>query len=324
MRSLSPLFTAVSLVVVACTGGTGETSAPSSGDPTATTAAATTTSTTPATTAAPLSRPPFCELRWEPDQIGVVESTELTEISGAAISRQHTGVVWLHNDSGSEPAVYATDLSGTDLGRVTLPDLAARDWEDMALGPGPDPALDYLYLADIGDNNRQRDEVRIHRISEPAPESGIVTGGETLVVTYPFGPIEAETLLVDQATGDMVIASKALSGITQFYSVPGNLNWSTPQEARYLGEVELGTFALATGGDAGSRRIVIRTYDEIFSWERAPGASLAETLLTPPCRIAAVREEQGEAIALSADESKFYTISEGLNQPILRFGPPAG
>lgn len=251
--------------------------------------------------------------------MGLVESTELNEISGAVVSLRHDGVMWLHNDSGSDPAVYATHISGTDLGRVSLPDLSARDWEDIALGPGPDPGLDYLYLADIGDNNGRRDDVRIHRIPEPAPDAGVTAGGETLVVTYPFGPIEAETLLVDPASGDMVIAGKSLSGVTPLYSVPGDLDWSVPHEAVYLGEIRLGTLALATGGDAGTSRIVIRTYDEVFTWERPPGSTLNETLLTPPCRIAAVSEEQGEAIALTTDGIGFITVSEGLNQPIYQF-----
>jgi hypothetical protein len=251
--------------------------------------------------------------------MGLVESTELNEISGAAVSLRHGGVVWLHNDSGSDPAVYAAHISGTDLGRVSLPDLSARDWEDIALGPGPDPALDYLYLADIGDNNGRRDDVRIHRIPEPAPETGAMAGGETLVITYPSGSVEAETLLVDPVSGDMVIAGKALSGRTPLYGLPGDLDWSIPHQATFLGEIMLGTFALATGGDAGTERIVIRTYDEVFTWERPPGSTLNETLLTPPCRIAAVSEEQGEAIALTADELGFFTVSEGRNQPISQF-----
>ena len=34
-------------------------------------------------------------------------------------------------------------------------------------------------------------------------------------------------------------------------------------------------------------------------------------------------EEQGEAIALTPDQLGFYTVSEGLNQPIYR-SPAAG
>ena len=188
---------------------------------------------------------------------------------------------------------------------------------------GPDPGPDYLYLADIGDNRETRDEVLIHRIPEPDPTTGVVGGGETLHVTYPLGPTEAETLLVDPINGDMLILGKALSGRTLVYELPGTVDWSMPQEATHVGEIGLGTFALATGGDAGVELIVIRTYDEVFAWERRPGEDLAAGLASPRCRVASVNEAQGEAIALTPDESAFFTVSEGEHQPVLRFSHQA-
>lgn len=255
--------------------------------------------------------------------MGTIAVDELDEISGAVVSRRHQGVIWLHNDSGNDAAVYAVEISGADLGRVSLPDLSARDWEDIALGPGPDPTLGYLYLADIGDNGRRRDEVLVHRIPEPMPGVGSLSGGETLHITYPLGPLEAETLIVDPGTGEMVIAGKSLSGITPLYGLAGDLDWSLPHEATYLGEIALGAFAVTTGGDAGTDRIVLRTYDEVFTWDRQPGDSLATTLFTPSCRVATVNESQGEAIALTPDQLGFYTVSEGAAQPIFRFLPPS-
>jgi hypothetical protein len=252
----------------------------------------------------------------------VIEPVELTEISGAAVSSKHEGTIWLHNDSGDDAVVYAVDQAGAGIARVELPDLSARDWEDMAIGPGPDSTLSYLYLADIGDNSGRREEVLVHRIPEPELVSGSSSGGETLRVTYPLGPMEAETLIVDPDTGEMLIVGKALSGITTVYGLAGGLDWSTPHEATYLGEIMLGTFALATGGDAGTERIVIRTYDEVFMWERRPGDTLATALFTPSCRAASIREEQGEAIALTADEQGFYTASEGVRSPLSRYFEP--
>lgn len=280
-------------------------------------------STTTGTSSDPLSRPPFCTQLWEPEQTGTVDSPALDEISGAAVSHNHEGVIWVHNDSGNDPEVFAIDAAGTELGRVSLPDLSARDWEDMALGPGPDPARDYLYLADIGDNRGTRDEVLIHRIPEPDPAAGLVTGGETLHVTYPDGPTEAETLLVDPVSGDMLIVGKAISGQTPVHALPGNADWSLPQVAAYVGEIGLGTFAVATGGDAGFDIILIRTYDEVFMWERRPGEDLAAGLASPPCRVASVDETQGEAIALASDETSFFTVSEGENQPVILFASTA-
>ena len=78
--------------------------------------------------------------------------------------------------------------------------------------------------------------------------------------------------------------------------------------------------AVATGGDASERLVVIRTYDEAFVWERPAGTSLTEAVAAAPCRVAQIEEPQGEAIAL-LDDGRLLTISEGANQPIYLFGP---
>ena len=320
MSRISLPLAALCLVAAACSSDT--TSPSTTAEPIATTTAPTVDATT-TTTDVP-TRPPACDTRWERVQAGLIESTELTEISGAAVSSKYEDTIWLHNDSGDDAVVYAVDPAGTDLAQISLPDLSARDWEDMAIGPGPEAGVDYLYLGDIGDNNSSREEVVIHRIPEPEPVSGTLDGGETLRVTYPLGPMEAETLLVDPVTGEILIVGKALSGVTTVYGLSGGLDWSIPHEATYLGEIALGTFALATGGDAGTQRIVVRTYDEVFMWERRPGDTLATALLTPPCRVASIREEQGEAIALTPNEQGFYTASEGVRSPLSRYFEPTG
>jgi hypothetical protein len=251
-------------------------------------------------------------------QAGVVTDPGLAEVSGAAVSRTQAGVLWVHNDSGDEAAVSALTLEGDTLARVTFPDLGARDWEDMAIGPGPGEG-DYLYLGDIGDNNTSHASVFIHRVPEPLPVTASVSGGETLEVVYPDGPVEAESLLVDPLTGDILIVGKALSGMTPVFEIPGDVDWGTPQTATLVGTIPLGTFAVATGGDADSTRIVVRTYDEVFLWERRSGESIGATLLRGGCRVAKAADRQGEAVALQPGTPAFYTLSEGVGQPILLY-----
>jgi hypothetical protein len=252
---------------------------------------------------------------------GVVTDPGLAEISGAAVSRTHPGVIWVHNDSGDEAAVTALTLEGSTQASVTFPDLSARDWEDMAIGPGPGEG-DYLYLADIGDNTASHPSVFIHRVPEPPPVTAEVSGGETLEVVYPGGPVEAESLLVDPLTGDLVILDKALSGMTRVFEIDGTVDWSSRVMARFVGTIPLGTFALATGADAGESRIVVRTYDEVFLWERRPGDSISATVLRGGCRVARVSDQQGEAVALIPTGSGFYAVSEGIEQPILWYESP--
>ncbi|HEX9611134.1 MAG TPA: hypothetical protein VF978_04545, partial [Gemmatimonadales bacterium] len=110
---------------------------------------------------------------------GEFKNPRLTESSGVAVSRTHTGVLWTHNDSGDGPYLYATDLRGGDRGFLRVSGAEAIDWEDMALGPCPLRGT-CLYLADTGDNLEVRPSVTVYAVPEPEPPTG---PGDTLRTT---------------------------------------------------------------------------------------------------------------------------------------------
>ena len=83
---------------------------------------------------------------------GNIDTPLITEASGLAGSRVNPGVLWTHNDSGGLPRVFALDLTGHLLGTWNLPGVNANDYEDIAVGPGPEAGVSYLYVGDIGDN----------------------------------------------------------------------------------------------------------------------------------------------------------------------------
>ena len=86
------------------------------------------------------------------DPVPALQDPLLDEVSGVVASRVHTPDLWVHNDSGGEPAVYAITPDGALLGAYTIDGATNVDWEDIAVGPGPQPGTSYLYVADIGDN----------------------------------------------------------------------------------------------------------------------------------------------------------------------------
>ncbi len=190
---------AVSLVVSACATGAGvdaspvPTSAPGSS---VATSVPPTTSRVPPTTA--LSALSVCESFSEPVALGSITDPDLIEVSGIAIGSE--GVIWVHNDSGSVPRLWALDDSGEVLRTVAI---SARniDWEDISIGPGPG-GVAYLYLADIGDNLGRRASVTIHRFVEPGSSDDRAEEIESLSVTYPGGPVDAESFFIDPITGD--------------------------------------------------------------------------------------------------------------------------
>lgn len=255
-----------------------------------------------------------------------LDSAKLLEASGLAMSRQSPGVLWTHNDSDPDgPLVYAfATATGALLGSYTLQGAEVKDWEDMALGPGPVAGKQYLYIGDIGDNNQNRNSIRIYRAPEPPVDLGqagvvaAIGGVETLNFTYPGGPRDSESLLVDPVSGDLLLVSKAVGSIAEVFRAASPIE-SGPLE--FVTEVDIGAMGLATGADVsvGGDWVVVRSYFSARVWSRAKGTALAQAFMSPPCTVPLAMEIQGEAVAFAAEGVTYYTVSEGDTPPLFQF-----
>jgi hypothetical protein len=138
---------------------------------------------------------------------GKLANPKINEASGLAPSRRTDGMLWVHNDSGGDPALYAIGTDGRFLGAVWLAGADNIDWEDMAsftLG-----GRAYLLVADMGDNNGRRKNCGFYVIEEPdaaqlSPAKEIVASvAWNVPVVYPDGPHDCEAVAVDPgAVGD--------------------------------------------------------------------------------------------------------------------------
>jgi hypothetical protein len=283
------------------------------------------------------------------DAAGRVARDDLVELSGLASGAGHQGVLWAHNDSGSRPAVFALDVSGADRGRVEVPvDTPWIDVEDMALAEGQ------LHLADIGDNDRQRQDVVVYRFAEPDPADTAITGTvDEIHLRYPDGARDAEAFLVDPDTGALVVIDKdiklALAGDALLSAADANIYVATPPFSpgetvtlQHAGTIaldrlstetqapppsglvgQIGAAGVATGADiSGDGRVIaLRTYATVWLFARAEGQSIAEALAGDPCEAPTVPEEQGEAVAfLDGSTSALVTIGEGANPAVNLIG----
>ncbi len=265
---------------------------------------------------------------------GRLTEPRLIELSGMAASRVHPGVLWAHNDSGGAAELYAMAEDGTARGAFPVEGATAIDWEDIAAGPGPDGTGAFLYVGDIGDNDAARPSVTVFRVPEPddpptAP--GVpLPGAEAIELVYPGGPADAEALLVDPRTGDLVIVTKSYAGRSRVLTtearslVPGAPVTLVDAGARPVPvppDVRLGLPGTAvTSGDVApdGSRVALRTYQSVLVFERAEGMTLAEALLGEPCFGPEEAEAQGEALAFTGDGTAYVTASEGADVPIQR------
>lgn len=268
------------------------------------------------------ARPALCG-RLRASVTGRVASPAATELSGLAVSRTQRRVLWAHNDSGDSPRLLAFAPSGGPLAEHAVAGAEHVDWEDMAIGPVAGPG-DALFIGDIGDNAAVRPSVTVYRVREPRPAGGPLGPAERLTLRYPDGAHDAEALLVDPATGAIVIVTKDFTGVGRIY-VARRFVSGASLTLRAAGRVSLGAIQAVTAGDvsASGRTIVLRTYDRGYVWTRRRGRSLASTLRRRPCPAGAslIPEGQGETIALTPGGRAFYTVPEGGRPALRRYAP---
>lgn len=240
---------------------------------------------------------------------------EMREASGVAASRRTPGVLWLHNDSG-QPFLVAVATNGNTLGRVYVTGASAGDWEDIGVGPCPQGTC--IYIGDIGDNGARRREVLIYRVPEPDTGAAVSARAESMRVTYPDGPRDAEALLV-LPDGTLFIVTKGEMGPVALYRVPEFRNAARVQLER------VATILESEGGDAGrvarsnrvtgasvspdGRWVVLRTLYRLTFYNAADFTSgnIREAFQFD---VSSVRERQGEGVAFGED-GVVWLASEG-------------
>lgn len=267
----------------------------------------------------------------KPIDRGEINNPAISEASGIVASRNNAEILWTHNDSGNEPKIYAVSTSGKVIGEWVIDGARNRDWEDIAIGPGPKEGVNYLYVGDIGDNQAVHASLDIYRFPEPAINSDnsvsdTIRNAEKINLKYPDGARDAETLLVDPFTNDLYIVSKRdrFAGIYRL-SYPQSTSFTVLAEK--VGEWNqeiVGIFNQPVGGDISpdGKELLIKSYVEVLHWRReSEETTLFDLLQQAPRILPYVVEPQGEAVGWAADGSGYYTLSEkqGTATPRLYF-----
>ncbi|MEO7327184.1 MAG: hypothetical protein ABI193_01310 [Minicystis sp.] len=260
---------------------------------------------------------PLCPSCAMPQMVGAVDSDKLGEISGIVASHASPGLYFVHNDSGDQARFFAVNGSGKKLATFDLDQGAgAVDWEDIALGPCP--AGRCVYLADTGDNLKERKSYTIYRTPEPATIIDETLPFEAFPFTYPDGPHDVETLLVHPTTGVITLVAKTF-GLSEIYELPMPLTPGSSVVVIKRGIISLPIEpALITGGDVhpDATSVLLRTYANAYDFPMIKGASVADALLGEACEVPLAFEPQGEAIGWLHDGTGYVTVSEGQGAAI--------
>lgn len=232
----------------------------------------------------------------------------LPEASGLASSVVNNDYLWALNDGQNPAEVYLIDTTAHVKMTCKL-SVANRDWEEIAVGPGPDESKNYIYVGEIGDNNAVYDMKYIYRFEEPALDSEVkeITLTDTLRIQISDGERDTETMMIDPFSKDLYLISKREDSVGVYkVSQPFTHDIMTAQKVATIPffKIVAGSFS------ADGLEILLKDYDHIYYWMRSKDESLEHALLRKPEQLPYEREAQGESITWKRDGSGFYTLSE--------------
>jgi len=248
-----------------------------------------------------------------------------------AASGVHANALWVLNDGGKDPVLYAVSRRGRRLARFLLEGVNNTDWESLAAFE-----LDgkhYLLIADTGDNGGLRRTLQLHVVEEPtALTNATLRPAWSIAFRWPDGARDCEAVVVDADAGQILLLPKkrppaelfalplrpgperqiarqlgTLTGITQLKE---DEQRSNPRRARRRG--------LVTGAELSpdARTLAVLTYERLMLYRRAPGEPWASAVARTPEVHSLPLLPQAEALAWSHDGRGLFVTSEFQPAPL--------
>lgn len=285
--------------------------------------------TSPATERSPVA---VSEHYDPPVRIADLEDRRIDESSGIVASRANPNVYWTHNDSGDGARIYAFDRSGKSKGVWRVTGASALDWEDIAAGPGPVPQTSYLYIGDIGDNDRDGKVVTVYRVAEPSVEA--VDGSNSRAGSFQTAPAEvirlkfpdrkhdAEALFVHPQTGDLYLITKTRRDAAKVFKATAPFDTSTIIPLAFISDLQLpgAVGGLITGADISpdGQRVLVCDYFGAYEISLPRGSSNFDNIWQQPLAPVALGfRRQGEAVCYSLDGKAVLATSEETPTPLI-------
>lgn len=246
-------------------------------------------------------------------KLAELTNKNLEEISGLEASITNAPFLWAHNDSGNDPEIFLLNDKLDIKLTCILTGVENRDWEDIAVGPGPDPNKNYIYAADIGDNDAIYQEKFIYRFEEPVWEEGktdkiTISSFDKITFQLEDERKDTEALLLHPKTKNLYVVSKREKPV-YLYELKFPMQVGETLTAKKMIALP---FTQIVAGDiaADGKEILLKNYNNIYYWNSPQDISITDALQLTPKDVPYEIEPQGESITWAVDGSGFYTLSE--------------
>lgn len=249
----------------------------------------------------------------DPVQLAELATGTIEEASGLAASVVNKGLLWTLNDSGNGAEVFLIDTKVNIKLTCVLKGIDNRDWEDITVGPGPEPGVTYVYVGEIGDNFAQYSYKYIYRFREPSlknqkDEVLIIDKFDVITFKLPDAKKDTETLMIHPRTKDLFIVSKRESPVV-VYRLKYPQSVTDTLSADIIGKVNTSQIVAGDFSQDG-KEVLLKNYSNVFYWKLGNKESMEEVFKREPKILPYKEEPQGESITFAVDGSGYYTISE--------------
>lgn len=240
----------------------------------------------------------------------------IRESSGVAVNSEDSRLFWTHNDGG-DGRLFLVSRDGQLAGSFRVTGVDVDDIEDIEVSPCLDgESGSCLYLADTGDNGRNRDTYAIHVAPEPRVQGqppSVLTELPFRSLSFRFadGSRDVEALAVSPS-GEILVITKGQEGAADVFRIDAAPGDETV-EARPVGRLPIDVeekenrITAAAFHDSGET-LVVRSDEVLYLFA-------ASDLETTTVRCVLTGAGQGEGVDFLT-EDLFLVTQEGVPAPI--------
>ena len=287
--------------------------------------------------------PPISDGYGPPETVLKIQDKRLSEISGMGCSLRQPGVLWVHNDSGDKPRLFAVGPDGETMGTLEVTNVGARDWEEMVIFEID--GKKFILIADVGDNGSIRQDTIIYILEEPDPAdfaqnpSQQIEACALMRFRYEDGPRDCEGVAMNIPNREILLISKRTEPAV-LYRLPltptrddddpalvakrsVTLSGILPPTAMEraipgrLGQYRSQVTAFDISPD--NRVAAVLTYGNVYLYNRLNGATWDDALAGEPTRIPVPGLPQSESICFDEGGNTLLLSTEADQPPLIRY-----
>ncbi|ONI71515.1 hypothetical protein BWI15_15160 [Kribbella sp. ALI-6-A] len=238
-----------------------------------------------------------------------IRDDRVDDSSGLARSQKYEGIWWTVNDAGENAVVHGIDATGkvrVELGlKATVKDVEAISVDRNGT----------IYVADIGDNKKNRDMIEVYTIPEPsALEDESAVRPRRYDFEYPDGAHDAETMLIDPGTGRLFFVTKVASGKSGIYAAPEQASREGTNELTKIADGPAGVTDGVFLPDGS--QVVLRSLTDLATMEWGDEPNVIARTATPSAQGDAVGlSDSGDSVLIGSKTSAVYDIAVPSRKP---------